>query len=81
MSRPFRLTGLGSGIDKDRQDYTVYTGEMNPAENGGRPIPTGHHVSESPRDGNSSHVRLPWRIPQLGASSFSVQGHRLALEG
>ena len=27
MSLKFRPTGLGSGIDKDRPDYTVYTGE------------------------------------------------------
>lgn len=26
MSLKLRPTGLGSGIDKDRQDYTVYTG-------------------------------------------------------
>ena len=27
MSLKLRPTGLGSGIDKDRLDYTVYTGE------------------------------------------------------
>jgi hypothetical protein len=27
MSLKLRPTGLGSGIDKDRPDYTVYTGE------------------------------------------------------
>jgi hypothetical protein len=27
MSLKFRPTGLGFGIDKDRPDYTVYTGE------------------------------------------------------
>jgi hypothetical protein len=26
MALKLRPTGLGSGIDKDRQDYTVYTG-------------------------------------------------------
>jgi hypothetical protein len=26
MPLSMRPTGLGSGIDKDRQDYTVYTG-------------------------------------------------------
>jgi len=26
MALTMRPTGLGSGIDKDRQDYTVYTG-------------------------------------------------------
>jgi hypothetical protein len=26
MPLKLRPTGLGSGIDKDRQDYTVYTG-------------------------------------------------------
>jgi hypothetical protein len=25
-----RPTGLGSGIDKDRADYTVYCGELTP---------------------------------------------------
>ena len=29
MALPMRPTGLGSGIDKDRQDYTVYTGGWN----------------------------------------------------
>jgi hypothetical protein len=24
---PLRPTGLGAGIDKDRQDYSVYSGE------------------------------------------------------
>jgi hypothetical protein len=32
MALKLRPTGLGSGIDKDRPDYTVYTGEV-----GGRP--------------------------------------------
>jgi hypothetical protein len=27
MPRKLRTTGLGSGIDKDRPDYTVFTGE------------------------------------------------------
>ena len=27
MALTMRPTGLGSGIDKDRQDYTVYVGE------------------------------------------------------
>ena len=27
MALKLRPTGLGSGIDKDRPDYTVYTGE------------------------------------------------------
>jgi hypothetical protein len=27
MALTMRPTGLGAGIDKDRQDYTVYTGE------------------------------------------------------
>jgi hypothetical protein len=27
MALTMRPTGLGSGIDKDRQDYTVFTGE------------------------------------------------------
>ena len=27
MALTMRATGLGSGIDKDRPDYTVYTGE------------------------------------------------------
>jgi hypothetical protein len=27
MALKLRPTGLGSGIDKDRADYTVYTGE------------------------------------------------------
>ena len=27
MTLKLRPTGLGSGIDKDRPDYTVYTGE------------------------------------------------------
>ena len=27
MALTLRATGLGSGIDKDRQDYTVFTGE------------------------------------------------------
>ena len=30
MSLKLRPTGLGSGIDKDRLDYTVYTGEPLP---------------------------------------------------
>jgi hypothetical protein len=29
MALTMRPTGLGSGIDKDRQDYTVYTGGWN----------------------------------------------------
>jgi hypothetical protein len=28
-SKPLRPTGLGSGIDKDRADYTVFCGEWN----------------------------------------------------
>ena len=28
MSRKLRPTGLGSGIDKDRPDYGVYSGEL-----------------------------------------------------
>ena len=31
MALTMRLTGLGSGIDKDRPDYTVYTGEWETA--------------------------------------------------
>jgi hypothetical protein len=27
MALTMRSTGLGSGIDKDRPDYTVYTGK------------------------------------------------------
>ena len=29
MALTMRATGLGSGIDKDRPDYTVYCGEWN----------------------------------------------------
>jgi hypothetical protein len=29
MALTMRPMGLGSGIDKDRQDYTVYTGGWN----------------------------------------------------
>jgi hypothetical protein len=29
MALKLRPTGLGSGIDKDRPDYTVYTGEWD----------------------------------------------------
>ena len=29
MSLTMRPTGLGSGIDKDRADYTVFCGEWN----------------------------------------------------
>ena len=31
MALKLRPTGLGSGIDKDRPDYTVYTGEWESA--------------------------------------------------
>ena len=27
MPRKLRPTGLGSGIDKDRQDFTIYSGD------------------------------------------------------
>jgi hypothetical protein len=29
LERGLRPTGLGSGIDKDRPDYTVYSGEWD----------------------------------------------------
>ena len=31
MALKLRATGLGSGIDKDRPDYTVFTGEWESA--------------------------------------------------
>jgi hypothetical protein len=40
MALTIRLTGLGSGIDKDRPDYTVYTGEWETAYIGLAAVPT-----------------------------------------
>jgi hypothetical protein len=40
MALTMRLTGLGSGIDKDRPDYTVYTGEWETAYIGLAAVPT-----------------------------------------
>ena len=40
MALKLRPTGLGYGIDKDRPDYTVYTGEWETAYIGLAAVPT-----------------------------------------
>jgi hypothetical protein len=50
--RTLRPTGLGSGIDKDRPDYTVYTGEWNIGriyETAAVPTVTHHAILPLPR--------------------------------
>ena len=58
MALTMRPTGLGSGIDKDRTDYTVFCGEWNIGriyEVRGGPEPVVLGVALSQQAGGPSH--------------------------
>jgi hypothetical protein len=61
MSLIMRPTGLGSGIDKDRHDYTVYTGEWEVG-----------HLSNSRRSRQSALVLVDDRQRPDDASGSRV---------
>ena len=81
MSLKLRPTGLGSGLDKDRPDYTVYCGEWDVGriyETRGRPESLRWFWSMT---GNgpmtrSGHVATfpSWRAPARGQSANRVHG-------
>jgi hypothetical protein len=60
MPLAMRPTGLGSGIDKDRRDYTVYTGEWE--------VGRIYQTRDPPSSSSSSTSRRPrrsaWRYPR-----------------
>ena len=65
MPLKLRPTGLGSGIDKDRQDYTVYSGGWDI----GRPLPAGPPPPT---------IKIEAMIPAAGDRSADVDGVRIA---
>jgi hypothetical protein len=49
MPLKLRPTGLGSGIDKDRPDYTVFTGDVGEVGRITRPAAAGVRTEHHPR--------------------------------
>ena len=58
-----RSTGLGSGIDKDRQDFTIYSGEWATGriyQQRGGPAPLRHRPILGPTDYWAAHPCGLW---------------------